>query len=72
MDTGVFLAIDVCVIFICSLSMPALMYIPDYAAIGDIIDDDGSGYISALEVNIFLKSEQRCLRKWSKPQWFAL
>ena len=52
--------------------MPALMYIPDYAAIGDIIDDDGSGYISALEVNIFLKSEQRCLRKWSKPQWFAL
>ncbi|KAI0662842.1 hypothetical protein C8Q70DRAFT_474569 [Cubamyces menziesii] len=42
-----------------------------YAAIGDIIDDDGSGYISALEVNIFLKSEQRCLRKWSKPQWFA-
>ena len=45
---------------------------PDYAAIGNIIDDDGSGYISALEFNVFLKSETRCLPGWTKPQWFAL
>ncbi|KAI0329933.1 hypothetical protein GY45DRAFT_1371176 [Cubamyces sp. BRFM 1775] len=43
----------------------------DFAAIGDIIDEDGSGYISALELDTFLKSEQRCLPHWTKPQWFA-
>ncbi|KAH9887589.1 hypothetical protein C8Q73DRAFT_205090 [Cubamyces lactineus] len=42
-----------------------------YAAIGKIIDDDGSGYIAAQELNVFLKSGQRCLPEWRKPQWFA-
>ncbi|KAJ8502169.1 hypothetical protein ONZ51_g172 [Trametes cubensis] len=42
-----------------------------YAAIGNIIDDDGSGYISALELNTFLQSETRCLPGWTKPQWFT-
>ncbi|KAI0637621.1 hypothetical protein C8Q77DRAFT_1214685 [Trametes polyzona] len=42
-----------------------------HSAIGDVVDDDGSGYISASEVNDFI-SEQRSLAHWSKPQWFAL
>ncbi|KAL7282001.1 hypothetical protein ACG7TL_003468 [Trametes sanguinea] len=42
-----------------------------HSAIGDVIDDDGSGYLSASEVNDFI-SEQRCLSHWSKPEWFAL
>ncbi|KAI0676683.1 hypothetical protein C8Q78DRAFT_38191 [Trametes maxima] len=41
-----------------------------HSAIGDVVDDDGSGYISASELNDFI-SEQRCLPHWSKPQWFA-
>ncbi|KAI0643614.1 hypothetical protein C8Q79DRAFT_1002247 [Trametes meyenii] len=42
-----------------------------HSAIGDVVDDDGSGYISASELNDFI-SRQRCLPHWSKPEWFAL
>ncbi|CDO74209.1 hypothetical protein BN946_scf185043.g261 [Trametes cinnabarina] len=42
-----------------------------HSAIGDVIDDDGSGYLSVSEVNNFI-SEQRCLSHWSTPEWFAL
>ncbi|KAI0829258.1 hypothetical protein BC628DRAFT_1116440 [Trametes gibbosa] len=41
-----------------------------HSAIGDVVDDDGSGYISASEVNDFI-SEQRSLAHWTKPEWFA-
>ncbi|KAI0772554.1 hypothetical protein BD413DRAFT_670879 [Trametes elegans] len=41
-----------------------------HSAIGDIADDDGSGYISASEVNDFI-SQKRSLSHWSKPEWFA-
>ncbi|KAJ7236845.1 hypothetical protein C8J57DRAFT_1376350 [Mycena rebaudengoi] len=39
-----------------------------YRNISDAIDDDGSGYISVLEVNKFLKSRPR---DWSAPQWLS-
>ncbi|KAI0643615.1 hypothetical protein C8Q79DRAFT_1012193 [Trametes meyenii] len=42
-----------------------------YSTIGDIIDDDGSNYISALELNVFLQSRHLCLPAWTKPQCFA-
>ncbi|KAI8984923.1 hypothetical protein BD414DRAFT_547547, partial [Trametes punicea] len=42
-----------------------------HSAIGDVIDEDGSGYLSASEVNDFI-SEQRCLAHWTNPEWFAL
>ncbi|KAI0676684.1 hypothetical protein C8Q78DRAFT_38276 [Trametes maxima] len=42
-----------------------------YSAISDVIDDDASGYISALELNSFLQSKRLCLPKWTKPQYLA-
>ncbi|KAI0329932.1 hypothetical protein GY45DRAFT_1371175 [Cubamyces sp. BRFM 1775] len=43
-----------------------------HSAIGDIVDDDASGYLSASEVNEFI-SEKYSLRgsPWTNPQWFA-
>ncbi|KAH9853377.1 hypothetical protein C2E23DRAFT_121211 [Lenzites betulinus] len=41
-----------------------------HSAIGDVVDDDGSGYISASEVNDFI-SEHRSVAQWTKPEWFA-
>lgn len=40
----------------------------DHPAIGDAIDEDGSGFISVHEANHFLK---RIPNGWSVPQWFA-
>ncbi|KAH9887585.1 hypothetical protein C8Q73DRAFT_204890 [Cubamyces lactineus] len=41
-----------------------------HSAIGDIVDDDGSGYLSASEVNEFV-SGKRSMPSWTNPQWFA-
>ncbi|KAI0662840.1 hypothetical protein C8Q70DRAFT_474436 [Cubamyces menziesii] len=41
-----------------------------HSAIGDIVDDDGSGYLSASEVNEFI-SGKRSMPHWTNPQWFA-
>ncbi|KAI9063508.1 hypothetical protein FKP32DRAFT_724551 [Trametes sanguinea] len=51
-------------------TLPFFSRVMYHSAIGDVIDDDGSGYLSASEVNDFI-SEQRCLSHWSKPEWFA-
>lgn len=40
----------------------------DHPAIGDAIDEDGSGFISVHEVNHFLK---KLPDSWTVPQWFA-
>ncbi|OBZ66552.1 hypothetical protein A0H81_13413 [Grifola frondosa] len=39
-----------------------------HSAIGDVIDEDGSGFISASELNHFV---ERRPKDWSVPQWFA-
>ncbi|KAI0637623.1 hypothetical protein C8Q77DRAFT_1047262 [Trametes polyzona] len=43
----------------------------NHSAIGDVIDEDGSGHITALELNAFAEAENRRLPGWSSPQWFA-
>lgn len=53
---------------IISLSLP----VPDHSAIGDVIDDDGSGHITVLELNTFLTGGNRRRPDWTIPQWFAL
>lgn len=40
-----------------------------YPAIGEAIDDDGSGFVSVYEVNKFLRAIPE---GWSTPQWLAL
>ncbi|OJT09714.1 hypothetical protein TRAPUB_13819 [Trametes pubescens] len=44
----------------------------DHSAIGDIIDDDGSGHITVLELNAFLTAENRRRPSWTNPGWLAL
>ncbi|KAJ7770007.1 hypothetical protein B0H16DRAFT_237565 [Mycena metata] len=39
-----------------------------YPSISDAIDDDGSGYISVSEVNLFFKSRPK---EWSAVEWLA-
>ncbi|KAF8575312.1 hypothetical protein K439DRAFT_751585 [Ramaria rubella] len=39
-----------------------------HAAIGDAIDEDGSGYIAVSELNHFLSQKPAA---WSSPEWFA-
>ncbi|KAI0829260.1 hypothetical protein BC628DRAFT_1315303, partial [Trametes gibbosa] len=54
--------------------IPSRMTTPghwNHSAIGDIIDDDGSGHITALELNAFVTSENRRRPEWTNPQWFA-
>ncbi|KAI0352776.1 hypothetical protein OH77DRAFT_1428198 [Trametes cingulata] len=41
-----------------------------HSAIGDAMDDDGSGYISVSEFNEFI-SARNSLNGWTNPQWFA-
>lgn len=41
----------------------------DQPAIGDAIDEDGSGFISVQEVNYFFK---RMLEGWTVPEWLTL
>lgn len=46
--------------------------VADHSAIGDIIDDDGTGHITVLKLNAFLTGRNRRRPDWTIPQWFAL
>ncbi|KAF5376827.1 hypothetical protein D9757_008889 [Collybiopsis confluens] len=48
-------------------TLPILSRVMFHPAIGDAIDDDGSGYISVHEFNVFLKQKPP---RWSPPEWF--
>jgi hypothetical protein len=48
--------------------MPVNIVSSVYPAIGDAIDEDGSGYISVLETNRFFCSKPE---GWTSPQWLA-
>ncbi|KAI0687365.1 hypothetical protein C8Q76DRAFT_635502, partial [Earliella scabrosa] len=42
-----------------------------HTAIADIVDEDGSGFISISEMNAFCGKQGRRPGYWSVPQWFA-
>lgn len=44
------------------------MLVPDHPAIGDAIDEDGSGFISLYETKDFLS---QCPEGWSTPEWLV-
>jgi hypothetical protein len=45
------------------------MILSVYPAIGDAIDEDGSGYISVHEANRFFSKKPK---NWTTPEWLAL
>lgn len=45
------------------------MLVADHSAIGDFVDEDASGFITASEINDFCKARPQ---DWTIPQWFAL
>ena len=44
----------------------------DHSAISDLVDDDGSGFVTATEVNRFCSTKGRRPPHWTTPQWLAL
>jgi hypothetical protein len=54
--------IKLCVVL--NLEFSALVY----PAIGDAVDEDGSGYVSVYEVNRFFRRKPE---GWTSPQWIA-
>ncbi|KIJ64361.1 hypothetical protein HYDPIDRAFT_28804 [Hydnomerulius pinastri MD-312] len=51
-----------------SWTLPFLSKVMYHPAIGDAIDEDGSGFVSVHECNHFIKQRPP---NWSLPQWFA-
>ncbi|TBU61210.1 hypothetical protein BD310DRAFT_920986 [Dichomitus squalens] len=42
-----------------------------HSAISDLVDEDGSGFVTATEVNTFCSTKGRRPPQWTTPQWLA-